>query len=156
MKMSFERRSLTTVALIGLLLLGAYLFCLRGPPAGREKANDAKDLAVVGEIVESLIRLQNQLKVCQDGKARYLAHPDPAAIAKGQKDTEVLFDMLSKESLWLAGLEQEADKRWTNTTRLTIKRFREIAAEWRDEAAKIEEKGKVLKTFWLEEKAKKQ
>ena len=142
----------------GLLLLAAYLLGLFGPPpAGKREvkpATDAESMAFVEKLVESLVKLQNQQKICQDCKVKYLAHPDPPAIDKGQKETEKLFKMLDKERLWLTQEEEDADKRWTETTRLTLKRFRELAAEWRGEATKIEAQATALRKFWEAEKAK--
>ncbi|PWT98284.1 MAG: hypothetical protein C5B53_06925 [Candidatus Melainabacteria bacterium] len=154
-KRRFDWLSAGAVLTLCLLILAAYGLGLLGPRAEKEKAkkeNDGK--AFVIKLVESLNQLQDQVQLCEQGKARYLARPERSAIAKGLEDTEALSKMLSNERLWLAQQEEDADKRWNENTRLTIKRFRELAEEWRVETTKIEAQATALRKFWEAEKAK--
>jgi hypothetical protein len=152
-----SRHRWLVVVVAGLLLVGI-LVCrnwwnrpAEPPPKNLNKAEGTK---VVEDFLDSVVALRNQLDQCQAEKSRYEKLGGKNEIKKGTQSVALLLKMIEDDENWLAKLEKQAPDQFNQSTYLTLKRFRELAAEWRTESAKIKVEADKLKTFWEEEEKK--
>lgn len=152
-----SRQRWLLVGVFGLLLVAIVLsrnWWNRPAAPPSQKLNKAECLKVVEDLLDSVVALRNQLDKCKAGKVRYEKQGDKSEINKGKENVARLLKMIEDDETWLAKLEKQSPDCFDQSTYLTLKRFNELAAEWRTESAKIKGEAITFKDFWDEEEKK--
>lgn len=152
-----SRQRWLLVGVIGLLLIAFVVsrnWWNRPADPPSKNLNKAEGTKVVEDFLDSVVDLRDQLDKCKAGKIRYEKQGEKSEINKGKQSVTQLLKKVEDDENWLVKLEAQAPDRFNESTYLTLKRFRELAAEWRTEAARIKAAAEILEIFWEEEEKK--